>query len=484
MPSFRISMTASVQVSAAATVEAPDQASAVRIAQELQAQGRLRWSYRGAPIGAYSEPVLSASDAWAVPLPDPSTVMALVPSVNVAAAGAPVTVTASLTSAAGIPEGGTVQFFVDEVPLVSIPVTAGSAAAAGVILLPGAHSLTAHYSGYLEEFLACDGGPSGLTVLHAVTTVSVPVAGWTFGDAGPHVATAVVGTPAPPGGAPALSGTMSFTLDGGFPVSVPLVAGQAQFDLDGTGAGAHMLSAHYSGDSFWAPSTSPVTHFSVAPAFSSTTVQSYGAGEFPFPVTNIQFGAQWSVRGTVTAPAGTIPPLTFVDVVATPTAGGAPFFLGTAEVDFATGNWVMYASSGVPLMNLPVAVDPPGTWVLRADWPGTADVLPCFAEQADFNVDPDLAFIDIAPLTGALVGDTVPLSAHVFPSNPVVPLSGTVDFIEASRGILAANVPLVAGVATSSFVSQFGNYSVHASYHGDPNFAVPDNSGIVTRVYI
>lgn len=167
--------------------------------------------------------------------------------------GQPVTLTATVSDLSGLVPGGTVTFSDGSGTLcagVSLPSSAPYIATCSVTYRsPGQRTVTASYGGDAGT------GPSTsmlpLTVAKAATAISMSGTPATplFGQAVTFTAGVAAASPSTSG--PALTGTVSFTVDGkqaGAPV--PLVGGSAtSAPVSGLAPGVHMIVASYSGDS-------------------------------------------------------------------------------------------------------------------------------------------------------------------------------------------------------------------------------------------
>ena len=70
---------------------------------------------------------------------------------------------------------------------------------------------------------------------------------------------------------PSATGTVQFTIDGGAPVSAPLLGGQASYAISTLAVGAHLVSAVYSGDATYLGSSSATLTQTVGPVLRQTT---------------------------------------------------------------------------------------------------------------------------------------------------------------------------------------------------------------------
>jgi len=182
-------------------------------------------------------------------------------SVNPSAAGQSVTFTATVTSGVPGTPTGTVTFTIDGV--AGSPVTLDASAQASLTtssLSPGSHSVFATYSG--------DGTYAGSTsstltqVVNPAPSTTTITASLTQSDFG----VAVTFTATVTGGFGTPTGTVTFIVDGVPQSPIPLNgAGQASFTTSSLAIGGHTLTANYSGDATYAPSSSPSINETVTP---------------------------------------------------------------------------------------------------------------------------------------------------------------------------------------------------------------------------
>jgi hypothetical protein len=250
---------------------------------------------------------------------------------NPATSGQSVKFTASVTSTTSGTITGTVQFY-DGATVLGSPVTlaGGSAVYSTTTLSQGSHSITATYSGdstygtststALTQTINAGSKASTATAVSSSLNPSTVGASVTFTAA---VTSSTAGT---------ITGTVQF-YDGATALGSPvtLAAGAAQYSTSALSAGAHTITATYSGDSTYATSTSPGITQTVNGGSKSSTTTAVSSSLNPSTVgANVTFTAMVmsSQAGTIT---GTVQ---FYD-------GGAA--LGS-PVTLASGS-AMYASS-------------------------------------------------------------------------------------------------------------------------------------------
>jgi len=176
------------------------------------------------------------------------------------------TLTAAL--AAGTPATGSITFLENNTTLVTTPLSTNSATFSTASLTTGPHTLTATYSGDLTHAPAQSAALS-LTITSAPTVITLTpsATSLTFGQPATfstHTASTTTGTP---------TGTVVF-LDNTFPIATtPLTAsGDATYTTATLSPSVHTISAAYSGNTNFAPSTSPAFEVAIiAPIVPPTT---------------------------------------------------------------------------------------------------------------------------------------------------------------------------------------------------------------------
>jgi Ca2+-binding RTX toxin-like protein len=196
---------------------------------------------------------------------------------------------AAVTLNIGTPDApltGTVTFFADGMPIGSALLDQNATATLDAVTLsPGLHSITAAYSGDVNEYESSTSPgklPQRVTQSTPTVTLTAPA------DATGTISVLVQQTDAQgvmPGGQVTLdvdgSPTVSVALDG---------SGGASFNMPVLPAGAHVLTATYAGDSdFVAAATAAPTTITMVPQITVTsamsTVPASGTDNLLFPVT-------------------------------------------------------------------------------------------------------------------------------------------------------------------------------------------------------
>ena len=246
----------------------------------------------------------STSAAFTQNVVKENTSVAVVLSVgtNPSLVGDSLTFTAGVTPSAAT---GTVTFFDGSSPIsADLPLVGGTASITTSALSPGAHSITAQYSG--DATFNPSTSPAFLQTVNtpkANVFISVQLRPTTrpptFGDS--LIFTAGV--------APAsATGTITF-LDNGSPISgsVPLNAGAASISTSALSAGSHSITAQYSGDANFNGATSAALAVNVAKARTTLTLTAGGEDTFKpgMPVTFLAAVTSANASGTVTFFDGT-----------------------------------------------------------------------------------------------------------------------------------------------------------------------------------
>ncbi|MDQ1416677.1 MAG: large repetitive protein [Acidimicrobiaceae bacterium] len=165
-----------------------------------------------------------------------------------------------------------------------------------------------------------------LTVTRAPTTTTVTAAPTNPSLGSPVTFTATVVPSGPNNSGVNPTGTVSFFLDGqATPVAVvPLSgSGTASFTTSGLGAGAHTVTAGYSGDTNFLPSSS-TTQAMVTVTCTTTITGSLSGGLVLGPGSTCVIGG--TIKGSIVVPSGALLDLEGAKVTGSITANGAAFF--------------------------------------------------------------------------------------------------------------------------------------------------------------
>ena len=367
-------------------------------------------------------------------------VVAAAPSVTVASslnpstAGQAVSLTASLVPATAT---GTVQFLDGGSALGTSTISGGAASLAVSTLTAGPHSITAVYSGDLNN----PGATSGAllqTVNKALSTVTLSSSA-NPSTVGQAVTLAVVVAPS------GATGTVQF-LDGGAVLGTAAVTnGVASLDVSTLSADTHAITAVYSGDGTYLAGTSPVLTQIVNKV---TTSVAMVLSQNPAP-----FGQGIPLAATVTpiSAGGTVKFLEGSSVLGTATVAG-----GTATLSIAT---------------LPV-----GRHAITAVYSGDAANAGSTSSAVTETINPRVTTLAVSSsVSPSAFGQAVTFTASVTPASA----SGTVQFLDGST--VLATVAVASGSASTVATLPVGTHSVSASYSGDTNDA-PSASASISQI--
>jgi len=229
--------------------------------------------------------------------------VAVTASANPAVVGQALTLTASVTSATGVPTG-TVKFLDGGTVLGTSTLTSGKAVLATSTLAAGTHSIEAVYSGDADDTAGTSPAISVLEQRATTTTVTSSVNPVSTLSA--VVITATVAN----GGGVASTGTMTFTEDGTVVGTAQMTGGSATLSMSSMPVGAHQFTATYSGDTIDLPSTSAA--FTQTVQLRPTTdvltssATSLSGGQQVTLISLVQYSGPTPPTGSVTFLAGTL----------------------------------------------------------------------------------------------------------------------------------------------------------------------------------
>ena len=201
-----------------------------------------------------------------------TTTLTAVP--NPSVVGQPVTLTATVTSAGGIPDG-TVEFSLPSGPQ-TVPLTNGVAElvvpSGAIVPFPlGSSPITATYSGS-ANFEASSGTLVPAQQVNQASTTTTVTAAPSPSVLGQSVTFTITVAPVPPGsGTP--TGSVSVSIDGGAATVIALSGGTATLTTSALGVGDHTVQASYAGNADYAASSASVNH-TVAKAATTLTLTS------------------------------------------------------------------------------------------------------------------------------------------------------------------------------------------------------------------
>jgi hypothetical protein len=385
-----------------------------------------------------------------------STTTSLISSSNPSIAGDQVTYTATVAVVApgtGTPAGN-IEFLDGGTPIAACGGAGGEpangsgvATCAVTYVTAGSHAVTASYLGN-PEYNGSTSAPVDQVVDHipTTTTASASPSSTVYGQ--PTTITATV-----PAGA---TGTVTFTGPGGVTLcaAVPVVSGTATCTTSVLPVGSDSVSAAYSGDATYGPSTGTAT-VTVSRASTTTTLVSSHNPSAVGSLVGFTATVDPVAPGTGT-PTG---PVVFVDglvpIASCGGAAGVALHGGTAVCD--------------------TAFSTAGTHDISAIYQGSTEYTTSTSAPVDQSVVKAGTSIGAGVSPNPVSGQPVTITATVVPGG-----SGTVTFT-GPGGVVYCTAPVVNGRA-SCVTSQLpaGTDTVTVAYSGDANYL--PSSGSVTFV--
>ena len=439
--------TAGQPVPATATVFPPNPGATVALMEAGQVLATAAVAYNTAPLtvaslapGLHTVYAVYAGDAnnaasvsppLSILIQQRSNSITLTPSAAELAYAAPLTLAATLTSAAAT---GTVLFTDTWAPngqvnaqavqtLGQATLTAGTATFALPTLAPGTHTFTALYSGDTNDTAATSA--SATTLIDTIPTATTLAAGpAVFGQ--PTTFNAIL-TPAD------ATGTVTFTdSPSGTHLQAALQNGTATWVSSTLTAGPHTVAAAYSGDSTHTASTSPPAVVTIARDPATLTLTA--------PVATLYAGHPLMLSATIVPAAAT---------------GTVLFTDATAGV---LGQATLTAGSGI--LSLPALSA--GSYTVTATYAGDTNDLPATSIPITFQVlSTATTTILTTPATAAYAA-SVTLSAAISPA----PAAGLMRFFD--NGNLLGSVALANGQATLTTATLApGSHPLTATFSGD-----------------
>ena len=364
-----------------------------------------------------------------------ATTTSLVSSANPITLGGSTTFTATVNPTAAT---GTVQFTVynsgNLMSSVTVPLASGVAAWNATNLSSGANTVTAIYSG--------DGTHAGST--SAPLTEMVRFTSYAALSTSPN--------PSTPGAAVVLTGQV-YLANGGQTGSIQFfngatllgtanlsASGQAQITVTSLPVGTDSLTASYSGDTYWAPSTSSAVQQVVSKASTSTALSSS-----PNPSIS---GSAVSLTATVTPSSAT---------------GSVQFFNGSTLLGAAslTGGVAQLSTASLPV----------GTDSLTAVYSGDSNYTGSSSGVVQQTVEISTTISLTNSPSTITFGANVTLTATVSPSGA----TGTVQFFDGGNLIGTASLSSGQARLTTSSLPAGAN-SLTAVYSGDATHSASTSS--------
>ena len=430
-PGQAVTLTATVTpATATGTVTFRD--GSATIGSQALSNGSANLSTSGLAVGSHTLTAVYSGDAnnsasTSPPVTElvnkaPSTTI-LVASPNLATPGQAVTLTATVT-----PSGvtGTVTFQDGSATLGIAALGGGTASLTTSSLAVGSHSLTATYSGDANNSTSTS--PPVTEVINKAASTTTLTA--SSSSATPGQAVTLTATVSPS----TATGTIVFS-DGNAPLgSAPLNNGTASITTTSLSAGSHSLTAAYSGDGTFSPSTSPAIPLAVGLGSSAT-----GLSASPNPANS---GQAVTLYANVT-PSSAIGNVTFKD-------NGAA--IGTATLNNGSAT---YTTSTLAV----------GSHALTATYSGDSSYSSSTSAPATEVINPapnqTTTSLSVFP-NPAGSGQRVTLNVIVIP----ISATGSVTFKD--NGIAIGTAPLSSGSATFTISTlAVGSHFLTATYSGD-----------------
>jgi len=393
-----------------------------------------------------------------------STSTSLASSVNPAVTGQSVTVTATVSMVApgsGVPTG-TIAFLDDGATIAGCATEAltgaGVATCDDAFVAAGAETITAVYSGDADFSSSTSAALTqtinqGATATVATSSVNPSVSG----EGLSYLAT--VTAVAPAAGTP--TGSVGF-FDGAFTVAgcgaQPLVAGTASCNVTYAGVGSHGITAVYSGDPNFTPSTSPILTQTVNPGATSTLLTSSSD-----PTVTGQ-NVTYTAAVTALAPASGIP------------TGTATFLDGATTI---SGCLVQPLVGGVAVCSVVYAGI--GTHAITAIYNGDPNFTTSTSQLLTQTINPATTSTSLgSSLNPSVTGQPVTIMATVTVTAPGSGTpTGTVAFLDGSVPIAGCTAQAVSGAGTTTCATSFdiaGAHAITGIYSGDANFTSSTSS--------
>ncbi len=257
--------------------------------------------------------------------------------------------------------------------------------------------------------------------------------------------TAQIGTGTGTGATP--TGTMTF-LDGSATIASVAVSGwSVSATVDTLPLGSNSITASYSGNQGFEPSTSPVTSVTVGQATASIALSSSPASP--------TWGSPVTITAAASAQGSVLPP-----------TGSVSFTLDGSAAGTAT-----LSGTGSASLTLPASLAV-GSHAIGASYAGNADFTAATASGISVNVaHASTGTALTASTASATVGTAVTFTASVQPTLDSTPPSGTVTFYDGTSILGTAAVTSQATASLTTAALAVGTHAITAKYSGDASYA-------------
>ena len=386
--------------------------------------------------------------------------------------GQTVTLTATVTGSGSTPTGA-VSFFDGMTLLGVVPLNGSGQAALSISNLSvGSHSIVAQYGG-ATGFVASSSTPQGQVVNQAATSATLGLSASTITPGQSVTLTAMI---APTVGTGIPTGTVTF-FNGATPLTTVSVGpdGKASFTTSTLAAGAHALTASYSGAANYLPGTSVASAISVqTPVVSNATSTLVGA-----QATSLVFGqsATFVAYVSMLAPASGNP------------SGTVTFFDGSTVIGHATlvNGWATLTMPSLTVGGHAVTAAYGGNGASAASQStGVSAVVAAESSATTLS----------SAVPQSVTGQSVTLTATVVDATGTAPQAGIVTFMDGQT--VLGTAPVVAGKATLTappmgvgyhflYAIYGGNAQVNPSYSaaiGETVFKANTGTGFVSSAKV
>ena len=375
-----------------------------------------------------------------------TTATAVTPGTSSVSYGQSATFTATVSSSAGVPPDGLVQFLVNGIDYGSPVPLSGATAQLAISEPVGSYTIAAEYTGDASyaPTLPANETSATLTVNQAATDTSVApgTATVSYGQSATFTATVSSSAGVPP------DGLVQFLVNGiDYGSPVPLSGATVQLAISEP-VGSYTIAAEYTGDASYAP-TLPANETSA-----TLTVNQAATDTSVAPGTaTVSYGQSATFTATVSSSAG-VPP-----------DGSVQFLVN--GIDYGSP----VASSGATAQ-LAIS-EPVGSYTIAAEYTGDASyapTLPANETSATLTVNQAATATSVTPGTATVsYGQSATFTATVS-SSAGVPPDGSVQFLV--NGIDYGSPVALSGATAQLAISEpVGSYTIAAEYTGDANYA-------------
>jgi Ca2+-binding RTX toxin-like protein len=410
------------------------------------------------PVGSYTIAAQYTGDTnYAVTLPaaetsgaltvnQAATATSVTPSTATVNFGQSATFTATVSSAAGEPPDGSVQFLVNGAAYGTPVVLSGSTAELAISEPVGSYTIAAQYTGDANYALTLAAAETGatLTVNQAATSSSVTPSTATvnYGQSATFTATVSSAPGVPP------DGSVQFLVNGAAYGSPMMLSGATAQLAISEPVGSYMIAARYTGDANYAvtlPAAETGATLTVNQAATATSVTPSTA--------TVNFGQSATFTATVSSAAG-VPPDGSVQFLVNGAAYGSPVVLSGSTARLAIS-------------------EPVGTYTIAARYTGDANyavTLAAAETSGALTVNQAVTATSVTPGTATVnYGQSATFTATVS-SAAGVPPDGSVQFL-VNGANYGSPVMLSGSTAQLAISEPVGTYTIAAQYTGDTNFA-------------